>query len=299
MSILVLGTAALDSVKTPHGYRRDMLGGSAVHFAMGSRLFAGVSLAAVVGEDFPDKHLRFLKASGVDLASVVVQEGKTFRWSGDYRADMNVALTLKTELGVLSAFRPRLHSSHKAKKYVFLANVDPDIQHELLTHMRAPRLIGLDSMNFWIQHKKKSLLKLFKKVHVFVANDAEARSLTGEVNLLKAARALRKLGVAVVVIKKGEHGVFLLAQDFVIALPAYPSECVVDPTGAGDTFAGGFMGYLAREGKINRYTLRQALLHGTIMASFNVEGFGLERSSKVAFKDIQKRLHHFRAIAGF
>lgn len=297
MSILVLGTAALDTVKTPAGKRHEMLGGSAVHFSMAARHFTQVNLVAIVGSDFPKKHTDFLKAKDVILTSLIVADGRTFRWEGEYRADLNTALTLSTELGVLSVFKPSVAEHQRSIENIFLANVDPDIQKHLLTHMRSPKLIGLDSMNYWIDHKKKSLISLLKKVHIFVANDAEARSLSGEANLLKAARALRKMGAALVVIKKGEHGVMVFSRDLVFCLPAYPVEKVVDPTGAGDTFAGGFMGYLAKAGRLDPVSIKKAITYGTIMASFNVQGFGVERSCRVTGKDIARRYKELKQIA--
>jgi sugar/nucleoside kinase (ribokinase family) len=297
MSILVLGTAALDTVRTPSGARREMLGGSAVHFSMGAYHFAQVNLVAIVGSDFPKKHMEFLRRKGVILTSLIVENGRTFRWEGEYRGDLNTALTLSTELGVLSVFKPRVAEHQRSIDNIFLANVDPDIQRHLLSHMRAPRLVGLDSMNYWIDHKRKSLVQLLGDVHIFVANDAEARSLSGETNLFAAARALRRMGAPIVVIKKGEHGVIVFCKDFLYCLPAYPVEKVVDPTGAGDTFAGGFMGYLASRRKIDAVAIKKAITYGTIMASFNVEGFGVERSCRVTGRDIARRYRHLKTIA--
>ncbi len=299
MSIIVLGTAALDTVKTPSGKRIEMLGGSAVHFSMSASFFTKVNLVAIVGRDFPQKHIDFLSKKGVNLTSLVIEDGKTFRWAGEYHGDLNSALTLSTELGVLSAFRPKIAEHQRHIENIFLANVDPDIQLHLLSKMHKPRLVGLDSMNYWIDHKRRSLLKLMKDVHIFVANDAEARSLSGETNLISAAKALRKIGAPVVVIKKGEHGVLVSYDDLIFCLPAYPVERIVDPTGAGDTFAGGFMGYLTRAKKMNDASIRKAIGYGTIMASFNVEGFGIERTSRVTKKEVDERLRHFKIITSF
>ncbi|MDD5565815.1 MAG: PfkB family carbohydrate kinase, partial [Candidatus Omnitrophica bacterium] len=209
MSIAVVGTVALDTVKTPHGKRVQMLGGSAVHFAMAARLFTRVNLVAVVGRDFPSRHITFLRRKGITLSSLLVDNGKTFQWSGEYKGDLNTAITLRTELGVLLKFRPLLSEADRRLKYLFLANIDPDIQRRVLEGMHAPKLIALDSMNYWIHHKKKSLLKLLGRVDMYVANDQEARLLSGEYNLIKAAAALERLGPAMVRIKKGEHGVLL------------------------------------------------------------------------------------------
>jgi sugar/nucleoside kinase (ribokinase family) len=299
VSLLVLGTAALDTVKTPSGARHEMLGGSAVHFSMSASFFTKIDLVAVVGSDFPRKYIEFLSRKNVILTSLVIEPGRTFRWKGEYTGDLNSALTLGTELGVLSIFKPKIADHQRAIKNIFLANVDPDLQLALLSKMRDPRLVGLDSMNYWIDHKKRSLLKLMKRVDIYVANDAEARSLSGEVHLLKAAKCLRRMGPAIIIIKKGEHGVLVYGDDFIFSLPAYPVEKVVDPTGAGDTFAGGFMGYLTSVKKITGPALKKAVTYGIVMASFNVEGFGVERSSKVALKAIEARLKHFRKVACF
>ncbi|MCX5704725.1 MAG: PfkB family carbohydrate kinase [Candidatus Omnitrophica bacterium] len=294
MSIVVLGTVALDTVKTPFGRREFILGGSASHFSMSARLFTHVDIVAVVGKDFPGKHIEFLRKKGINLDSLEVCGGDTFRWEGKYEGDLNTAHTLNTHLGVLATFRPQITEAQKKIKHLFLANVDPDIQGHLIESMRSPELIGMDSMNFWINTKRKSLLRTLRKVHIFVANDQEARSLTGETNLIKAARHLSSYGPKMIVIKKGEHGSMFFSKRFIFLLPAYPMEKVVDPTGAGDTFAGGFMGHLSTVRKINEKTIRRAVAYGTIAASFNVEGFGLDRTSRLTLKDIEKRLNFFK-----
>ena len=291
MDLFALGTIALDNVKTVSGARRDMLGGSAAHFAMGARLFAKVHLAGIIGHDFPDVHIRFLKKKGIDLTSVVTHHGKSFRWEGEYKkGDYNNAITLATELGVLLDYAPRVAAHQRKIPNLFLANIDPDVQTRLLGLMGRPRLIGLDSMNLWINHKKPSLLRLMKKVDLFVANDAEARSLTGENNLIKAAKQLRRLGPGLIVIKKGEHGVLFYCDRFMFAFPAYPVEEVIDPTGAGDTFAGALMGYLSRVQELNEKELKQAVLHATTVASFNVEGFGMSKTSTLTLARVRGRM---------
>ncbi len=294
MSLIVLGTVALDNIKTPSGIRRDMLGGSASHFCMAARLFTKVNLVAVVGEDFPKKYVGFLKNKGVDTASLKIQKGKTFRWHGEYKKeDWNTALTLATELGVLPGFVPSINEKEKAAPNVFLANIDPDIQFQLLKMMRSPKLIGLDSMNLWIKHKRASLLRLLRQVDLFVANDGEARMLSGENNLIKAAKALRAMGPGLVVVKKGEHGVLFHSDNIQFSFPAYPVEKVVDPTGAGDTFAGGLMGYLSRENKKDRATLKKAVVYATTVASFNVEGFGMAKTASLTLNDVHRRMRKY------
>jgi sugar/nucleoside kinase (ribokinase family) len=294
MSTLVLGTVALDTVKTPFGIRKNMLGGSAVHFAMSCRLFDRVHLVAIIGEDFPDRYVDFLKRKGIVLTSLIRAKGKTFAWQGAYAGDLNQAQTLSTELGVLAKFMPVVSPQEGKIKNIFLANVDPEIQSYLLRRMHTPRLIGLDSMNYWIEHKRKSLLKVLKQVDIYVANDAEARSLSGENNLIQAARCLLSRGPKMVLIKKGEHGVLFYGQGIIFLLPAYPTDKVIDPTGAGDTFAGGFMGCLARAKRITPAILKKAITYGTIAASFNVEGFGTERTRGLSFQDLTKRLKRFK-----
>lgn len=294
MSIIVLGTVALDTVKTPYGRRKHMLGGSAVHFAMSARLFTPVNLVAIIGEDFPKKHIDFLHKKGIILTSLIKERGRTFKWEGEYKGDLNTALTLNTELGVLSAFRPVVSEEERRIKYIFLANVDPDIQRHLLGLIHYPQLVGLDSMNYWINHKHKSLLLLLKQVNIYVANEQEARLLSGESNLIKAARYLYSCGPKMVLIKKGEHGVIFFSDKFIFSLPAYPTDRVIDPTGAGDTFAGGFMGYLTKVRRINTATLKKAVAYATVAASFNVEDFGLNRTSRLKIKDLENRLAKFR-----
>lgn len=294
MSLIVLGTVALDTVKTPKGKRRNMLGGSAAHFSMAARFFTPVNLVAVIGEDFPQQHIDFLRRKGIILTSLKKESGKTFRWEGEYHGDMNSALTLNTELGVLSAFRPQITEEQKGMEYIFLANVDPDIQSYLLSSINCPKLAALDSMNFWIKHKRESLLKAMKKVDIFVANDCEAKELSGHNSLIEAAAGLRKLGPKMILIKKGEHGVLFYCDDFLFSLPAYPVKDLVDPTGAGDSFAGGFMGYLTKVRKIDIKAIKKAIAYGTVLASYNVEGFGLERTANLTLSQIEKRFNAYR-----
>jgi len=298
MSLVVLGTIALDHVKTPSGSKKDMLGGSAAHFAMSARLFTNVHLVAVVGRDFPDRHLNFLERKGIDLTSLKVGRGKTFRWRGEYKkGDLNNALTLATELGVLENYAPELSDHQKHLPNLFLANFDPDLQLQLIGQLRSPQLIGLDSMNLWITHKQKSLRRLMRQVHLFVANDAEARALSGEHNLIMAAKRLRAMGPRMIVLKKGEHGVLFYSDQFMFSFPAYPIDKVVDPTGAGDTFAGGLMGYLSKARRVDERSLRKALLYATTAASFNVQGFGMARTASLTMREVEERMKHLVKFA--
>ena len=292
MDLLVVGTVALDNVKTATGSRKELLGGSAAHFSMSARLFTKVHLVGIVGEDFPQRHIRFLQQKKIDISSLIVTKGNSFRWTGEYkRGDYNTAITLATELGVLMNYKPQVAHHQRQIPNVFLANVDPDVQRDLIKMMHRPQLIGLDSMNLWIKHKKRSLVQLMKKVNLFVANDGEARALSQESNLIKAAKALRRMGPQYIIVKKGEHGVLFLCDQFMFSFPAYPVEEVVDPTGAGDTFAGGLMGYLSKVKKINEKELRKAVLYATTLASYNVEGFGMSVTSQLTMKDVNKRMN--------
>jgi sugar/nucleoside kinase (ribokinase family) len=240
--------------------------------------------------------VKFLEGKGIVLDSLIKAEGNTFHWAGEYAGDLNSAQTKATELGVLATFCPQVGERQRSIKNVFLANVDPSIQARLLDCMKAPRLVGLDSMNYWIHNKRKELVSLFPRVDVFVANEQEARDLSGENNLIKAAKGLRRLGAKMVLVKKGEHGVFFLSDGFMFSLPAFPTEQVIDPTGAGDTFAGGFMGYLCTRKRIGPADIRSAIAYGTIAASFNVEKFGVERTCRLCKGDIADRLRDFRKV---
>ncbi len=300
MSILVMGTVALDTVKTPHGRKEDLMGGSATHFAISANMFTQVYLAAVVGQDFPEKHLRFLQKKGISLTSLEKKAGCTFRWEGEYHEhDLNTACTLTTQLGVILDCIPRVHPTLKNQKNVFLANYDPDAQLQFLDSLNNPELVGMDTMNLWINTKRKSLRKVLRKANILIVNDAEARDLTEERNLLKAARALRAMGPKLIIIKKGEHGGLFFSKDMISALPAYPLETVKDPTGAGDTFAGAVMGYISRARKINEQIIRRAIAYGTIMSSFNVEGFGASRTAALTRKNLESRLKLFKMFFRF
>jgi len=291
VSLISLGTIALDNIKTASGTKRLLLGGSASHFSMSASLFTKVYLVSVIGDDFPDKYIQLLKRKGVDLSSVTKREGKTFQWDGEYKkGDYNTAITRSTELGVLLNYDPQVAHEHRNMGNIFLANFDPNVQMKFLKLMRNPRFVGLDSMNLWINHMRKPVLKLMKKTNLFVLNDGEASKLSGETNLIKAAKHLRKLGPELIVIKKGEHGVFFYCDRFMFAFPAYPVENVIDPTGAGDTFAGGLMGYLSKVNKVNETALRKAVIYATTLASFNVEGFALAKTASLTLPMVHARM---------
>lgn len=294
MSLLVFGTIALDDVKTPAGIKKNMLGGSAAHFSMSARLFTDVHLVGVIGRDFPRAHLTLLRQKRINTESLTLSQGASFHWEGEYKKEnLNAAITHKTDLGVLSQYVPTITKDQRELPYVFLANYDPDSQMRMLSLMKKPQLIGLDSMNLWITHYKKSLLSLVGKVNLFVLNDGEARMLTGESNLIQAAKCLKRLGPAMVVIKKGEHGVLFYSSSFSFCFPAYPVERVVDPTGAGDTFAGGVMGYLSHKKRLNPQVLKEAAIYATVLASFNVEGFGMSKTAALTLPAVNQRVKKF------
>lgn len=299
MSLICMGTVALDDLKTPSGIRKDLLGGSASHFAMSASLFTKVHIASIIGRDFPKKYLDLLRSKNVDISSLAIDEGKTFHWNGEYKKDaMNHAITHSTELGVLVNYEPRVSDAQRHIPFVFLANFTPDIQMEFLKLMKTPKLVGLDSMNLWINTALPSLKALMKKVDLFVANEGEATALTGETNLIKASQALRRMGPPIVVVKKGEHGVIVNSSRFMFGFAAYPVTKVVDPTGAGDTFAGGLMGYLTRAGKITETTMRQACIYATICSSFNVEGFAMQKTAHLTMAAVNDRRKEFLRFGG-
>ncbi|NLE65524.1 MAG: sugar kinase [Elusimicrobia bacterium] len=294
MAVLVLGTVALDDVKTPSGVKKAMLGGSAAHFSMSARLFDDVHIVGVVGKDFPKAHRDFLRRKGVDLSALTVADGKTFRWSGEYKKeDLNSAITHDTRLGVLADYVPALTDRQRGMSHVFLANLAPVVQERLLSLMKAPALVGLDTMNLWINTALKDLRRLIKRADIFVLNDGETRLLTGERNLVKAAAAILAMGPRVVVVKKGEHGVYVVSRKFQFAFPAYPIGRVVDPTGAGDTFAGGMFGYLSKVRRMDEKSFRRAVIYGSVLASFNVEGFGMAKTAPLTIREADRRLKEY------
>lgn len=304
MSILVVGSVALDSIETPFGRTEEALGGAATYFSTVASLYDQVNLVAVVGADFPREHVSFLRGRGVDLRGLQVADGLTFRWSGRYDYDMNSAETLSTDLNVFASFRPVLPPEYAGSEYVFLANIDPELQLSVLDQVRAPKLIALDTMNYWIASKRDALTKVLERVDVVLINEAEARQYAGTYNLSQAARDILALGPRALIVKKGEYGAVMftagddLARSCFFA-PAYPLEKVLDPTGAGDTFAGGFMGYLARNGLATPQAIRQAIVHGSVVASYTVEGFGLDRLRSLSLADIGRRYEAFVEFTTF
>ena len=296
MSLLAVGTLAYDSIETVAAKRADLLGGSVTYFSLAAALFAKVSVVGVVGKDFRKQDLELLRAKGIDTEGVEVADGETFRWSGRYEADWNTRHTLATHLNVFEHFDPKVPPAQRAARFVFLANAAPEIQAKALAQVMAPTFVMADTMNLWIDIAKPALLHLLRKVDALILNDEEARMLTGERNLLRAASKALDLGPKHIVLKKGEHGAFLIGRGAHFALPAYPVEEVVDPTGAGDSFAGGFMGYLASVGTVDAPAMRRSMLHGTAAASMCVEGFGVEGLAKTTRRDLDARCHELRSI---
>ena len=300
MSLLVVGSIALDSVETPHGIVVDALGGSATYFSYAASYFTPVNLVGVVGEDFPDEHRRVLEGRRIDASGLVVEKGgKTFRWRGKYEGDMNSAETLEVHLNVLGTFDPDLTPEFAASPFVFLANGSPSMQRKVLSQCKARKLAVADTMNFWIESQRDELDALLKEVDGLVLNDGEARLLTGEVNLVKAGERVLNLGPKFVIIKKGEHGAMFLSGTEAFVMPAFPVADVVDPTGAGDSFAGGFMGYLASVGQVDPASLKRAMAYGTVVASLNVEDFSLRRFERTDRAEIDRRLEAYRAMMSF
>lgn len=299
VSLLVVGTVALDSVKTPFGNVDNALGGSATYFSTSASYFTDVRLVAVIGEDFPKEHISFLKGKNIDVRGLEVQKGETFRWQGEYGYDLNEANTLATHLNVLATFRPKIAEDYKDSDVVFLANIDPDIQFDVLKQVKRPRLVACDTMNYWIASKVDALKRTLKEVDLLTINEAEIRQLAGESSLVKAAKAVQAMGPKTIVVKQGSYGALMFHGHSVFSAPAYPLESVFDPTGAGDTFAGGFMGYLANTMNFSEESMRQAVIFGSVMASMNVEAFSLDRLRSLDYKEIEGRFREFKKLTHF
>ena len=302
MSVLIVGSIALDDVKTPVEERFDLLGGSASYASVAAGYFSPVNLVAIVGEDFPADHWNFLQSRGINLEGVQRAPGKTFRWSGEYMWDMNTRETRSVALNVFETFSPKLPDHFKSSDYVLLANIAPDLQLQVLDQMEKPKFVIADTMDLWINIAQPALLALLKRVDMLILNDSEARELTKETSLIKAGKKIQSLGPRIVAVKKGEHGCLLFGEDNdFFSCPAYPLEDIHDPTGAGDTFAGGLTGYLASRGNhnVSFKTLKTAVVVGSVLASYNVEAFSLERMRSVEQRDILSRFAQFQDLAHF
>ena len=296
MSLVVVGSVALDTVETPRGRAQDVLGGAALYFSLAASFFAPVRMVGVVGADFPRGTLDELRQRGIDLAGVEEAAGPTFRWTGRYHEDVNVRDTLHLDLGVFANFRPKLPEAYRDSQYVFLANIDPVLQASVLDQLHAPGVIGCDTMNHWIVESRPALSALLERVGILVINDEEARLLSGEHNVVRAAAKILAMGPKAVLIKRGEYGVIQFAGGSVFAVPAFPLEEVTDPTGAGDCFAGGFMGELARSGDTSPASLRRAIVYGSVMGSFVVEDFGPRRLLQLTPEEVEHRYRQFVSL---
>ena len=299
MKILVVGSVALDSIETPFGKVEDALGGSATHFSCAASFFSRVGLVGVVGSDFPAAHIDFLNGLNVDTGGLEIVDGLTFRWKGFYEFDLNQAHTLDTQLNVFEHFHPKLPEEWREADIVFLANIDPELQLEVLRQVKNPRFVVCDTMNFWIESKRDALTEVINKVNLCLMNDSEAREFCQTYSLVDSARRLMALGPTAVIFKKGEHGALMFTDSTHFSAPAYPLEEVKDPTGAGDSFAGGFIGYLAKTEDFSEQNIRRAIIFGSVMASYNVEGFGAERLSRLTPPEIESRYREFKAISHF
>ena len=298
MSVLVVGSVALDTVKTPFGEKKGILGGSAVHASISSSFFSKTVIVGPIGEDFPTEHVEFLKSRNiVDRLQPI--KGRTFRWSGYYEFDMNQAHTLDTQLNVLAEFNPKIEDGIKKTSFVFLANLDPEIQLKVLDQLDKPRLVAADTMDFWIKSKRRALHEVIKRVDYVLMNEGEVRMFMETPNVPLAARRLLALGAKAVIIKQGEHGALLFTDEAHFNAPSYPQEMFRDPTGAGDSFAGGFIGYLARTGDLSEGNIRRAVIIGSVMASFNIEDFSLDRMRRLKSHEIMGRFEEFRRFSEF
>jgi sugar/nucleoside kinase (ribokinase family) len=299
INLLVAGTVAYDSIETPFGKVEDVLGGSALHFAGAASFFTDVGIVAAVGEDFNLGDIGYLENRNVDMQGIQTQQGKTFRWEGRYGYDLNQAVTLKTELNVIESYRPHVPEEYGKAPFVFLANIDPELQIHVIEQVKPSSVTVLDTMNYWIETKHEALMDVIGRVDMVVINEAELREITKEYSLVKAARKIIGMGPLCVVAKRGEYGVFMMNREEVFLAPAYPLEEVFDPTGAGDTFAGGFMGYLANVGDTEPETIKQAIIMGSMMASFNVEDFSIQRLKALDPEEIRERYGAFKRCLQF
>jgi len=300
MPILVVGSVAFDALETPFGKVDRCIGGSATYFSVAASFFTEVDLVAVVGEDFTEDDASVFRGRNINTDGLQRVKGeKTFFWSGEYGYDLNVAKTRDTQLNVFADFAPRLNERQRHADVLFLANIDPDLQFDVLKQADRPRLIALDTMNYWITSKHAALERVLNEVDLAIINEAEVRQFTGEANLVKGCRQILALGPSTLVVKRGEYGVLMITKDAIFAAPAYPLENVFDPTGAGDTFAGGFLGFLASRSEIHDRELRRAIIFGSVLASFTVEKFSLDRLREISLRDVHERFQDFRALTHF
>jgi sugar/nucleoside kinase (ribokinase family) len=300
MSLVIVGSVAFDTIETPSVRKEKIIGGSCTFCALAASYFTRPGIVAVVGEDFPPETIAFLKKRRIDLRGLkIVPGGKTFHWQGRYGEDPNHRTTVRTDLNVFQDFRPEIPEAYRAADILLLANIDPDLQEIVFEQVRKPKLTAMDTIGLWIETKSEALLHVLKKVDIFFANDEEIRMITGERNLIKAAQRILTLGPTVLVLKKGEHGVLVFGKGLQFGVVAFPTETVVDPTGAGDTFAGGFLGYLDKVGRITPAEIRRAAVYGSVMASFAIEDFGIGRYKTLTGRDVRSRFAAFKRLAAF
>ena len=297
--ILVVGSVAFDSLKTPFGEADEILGGSATYFSVAASYFSAVRLVAVVGSDFPERHLNTFRKHNVDVGGLAQVDGRTFRWKGEYGYDLNEARTLDTQLIVFETFKPIIPEAYRSTEYVFLGNIDPELQLNVLEQIKRPRVVACDTMNFWIKGKPEAVKRTIAHVDILIINDAETRMLANQPNLVRAARAILEMGPKTLIVKRGEYGVLMFHGKSVFGAPAFPLEDVYDPTGAGDTFAGGFMGALAHANDVSDRAFRRGIIYGSVMASFDVEKFGLERLTSLNRNEIDERFRQFKHLTHF
>jgi len=300
MSLVIVGSVAFDTLETPHGRREKIVGGSGTYCSLAASFFTQPKIVAVVGDDFPEETIELFKSRGIDVRGLEIQPGKTFHWEARYGDDPNQRTTIKTELNVFKDFRPQLPPDYRQADIVFLANIDPDLQEDILSQVQKPKLIAMDTINLWIKTKPGPLLRILEKVNVYFANDEEIKLLSKEQNLIKAGKKLLERGPTFIVIKKGEHGALVLGKDSVFGILAYPCEKVIDPTGAGDSFAGGFLGYLDKVKAFDKEgEIRKASVYGSVLASFIIEDFGINRFKSLPLKDIENRFFQFKKLVSF
>ena len=299
MNLVIVGSVAFDTIQTPWGKRERIVGGSGTYCSLAASFFTRPKLVGVVGEDFPPAVIRLFKARGIDTEGLEIRPGKTFHWEGRYGYDPNQRETVRTDVNVYEGYRPELPESYRAAEIVFLANIDPDLQEGILAQVRRPKLVAMDTMNHWIRSKLKSIRRVLKKVDILFANDEEIRMLTDETNLIRAGKKILASGPRLVVTKKGEHGALLFSRRFVFGVLANPCEDVVDPTGAGDSFAGGFLGYLDKKKSFSPLDIRRAAVYGSVLASFAIEDFGIGRFKKLRLREIEARFRRFRRLVSF
>ena len=298
-SILVVGSVALDTVKTPFGEAEDILGGSATYFSVAASYFAPVRVVAVIGNDFGDKHIEVFRKHRIDMEGLTRAPGKTFRWKGEYGYDLNEARTLDTRLNVFETFDPVIPEAYRSSEYVFLGNINPDLQLGVLQQIQRPRVVACDTMNFWIKGMPEVLKRTIQHVDMLIINDSETRMLAEEPNLVRAARKVLAMGPKTLIVKRGEYGVLMFQGTSIFGAPAFPLEDVFDPTGAGDSFAGGFIGAIAHAGEVTERVFRRGIIFGSVMASFNVEQFSLNRLTNLTRAEIDERFRQFKALTHF